>query len=50
MTYRSIWHGDGGRHVLLRSSLTLDGPCRDGRLTCASSGPFQLYINGMRVA
>jgi hypothetical protein len=49
MNYRPIWHGDGGRYVLLRCSLTLTGPCRDGRLTCAASGPFQLYIDGMRV-
>ncbi len=50
VNYRSIWHSDAGRYVLLRSSLTLTGPCRDGRLTCAASGPCQLYIDGMRVA
>lgn len=50
MTYQSIWHGDGGRHVLLRCSLTLAGPCRDGQLTCAGSGPFQLYLDGLRIA
>lgn len=50
VTYRPIWHGDSGRHVLLRSSLTLAGPCHGGQLLCAASGPFQLYLDGIRVA
>lgn len=49
MTYRPIWHGDGGCHLLLRCSLSLAGPCRDGLLRCTASGPFQLYIDGLRV-
>lgn len=49
VTYRPIWHGDGSRHLLLRCSQTLAGPCRDGRLTCTASGPFQLYLDGLRV-
>lgn len=47
---RAIWHADGARHVLLRCSLDLSGPCRDGHLTCSASGPFQLYLDGRRIA
>jgi hypothetical protein len=47
---RSIWHGDNGRRVLLRCRLTLAGPCRDGQLDLAASGPVQLYLDGARIA
>jgi hypothetical protein len=35
---------------MLRCRLELTGPCRNGSLACAASGPFQMYIDGLRIA
>lgn len=50
MSCLPIWHPDGGQLLLLRDRLALRGPYRGARLRCAASGPFQLYLDGMRVA
>ena len=50
MSYRPIWHADGGDFVLLRCHLSLSEPCRGGHLRVTASGPLQLFLDGVRVA
>lgn len=45
-----IWHAGGAQDVFLRLSLRLPEPCRNGEVRCHASGPFHIYVEGVRVA
>ncbi|MBT4098864.1 MAG: hypothetical protein HOM68_08410 [Gemmatimonadetes bacterium] len=44
-----IWPAGGSRDVFLRLTLGLSSQCRDGEIRCSASGPYQIYVNGVRL-
>ena len=44
-----IWPAGGSRDVFLRLTLRLSSQCRNGEVRCSASGPYQIYLNGVRL-
>ncbi|MBT3344636.1 MAG: hypothetical protein HN712_21625 [Gemmatimonadetes bacterium] len=45
-----IWHAGGAKDLFLRLRLRLREPCRAGEIRCWASGPYHIYIDGVRLA